>query len=131
MGHQTAKAKWVLAWCDACVFPGGGGRVHMLTKKTLMQHNIRAMGVFDYLTYLFASCVVGLTVAGEMKDIELRLMAIKKGGDRLGRGWRRALIMLTAFRRFTFLPILVAAVPMLVEFKGGDSLSVCFNTVCH
>ena len=28
-----------------------------------------------------------------------------------------------------FLPALVVAVPMLVLFKGGDALSVCFNTI--
>jgi hypothetical protein len=28
-----------------------------------------------------------------------------------------------------FLPTLVMAVPFLVLFKGGDALSVCFNTI--
>jgi hypothetical protein len=32
-------------------------------------------------------------------------------------------------RRWVFLPILVATVPMLVLLKGGDALSVCFNTI--
>ena len=32
-------------------------------------------------------------------------------------------------RRWVFLPVLVAAVPWLVLFKGGDALSVCFNTI--
>ena len=32
-------------------------------------------------------------------------------------------------RRWLFLPALVAAVPILVLFKGGDALSVCFNTI--
>jgi hypothetical protein len=32
-------------------------------------------------------------------------------------------------RRWLFLPALVAAVPALVLAKGGDALSVCFNTI--
>ena len=32
-------------------------------------------------------------------------------------------------RRWVFLPVLVLTMPFLVLVKGGDALSVCFNTV--
>ena len=32
-------------------------------------------------------------------------------------------------RRWLFLPTLVTAVPFLVLYKGGDALSICFNTI--
>ena len=50
-------------------------------------------------------------------------------GDRLSRGSRLALTLLGGVRRWVFLPALVAAVPVLVLFMGGDALSVCFNTI--
>ena len=37
--------------------------------------------------------------------------------------------MLGGVRRWVFVPSLVATVPMLVLLKGGDALSVCFNTI--
>ena len=36
---------------------------------------------------------------------------------------------LATLRRYTFLPMLVAVVPAVVVFRGGDALSICFNTV--
>lgn len=50
-------------------------------------------------------------------------------GDDLGRGWRLAFAALNGARRFIFVPAVVAAVPILVMFVGGDALSVCMNTV--
>jgi hypothetical protein len=56
-------------------------------------------------------------------------IAIGHAGDRLSRGSRLALTLLGSVRRWVFLPILVDALPLLVLFKGGDALSVCFNTI--
>ena len=45
------------------------------------------------------------------------------------------LLLLLAFsalggaRRWVFLPMLSLTVPLLVMIKGGDAMSVCFNTV--
>ena len=50
-------------------------------------------------------------------------------GDQLSRGSRLALTLLGGVRRWVFLPMLVTAVPVLVLIKGGDALSVCFNTI--
>ena len=67
--------------------------------------------------------------ARRKKDIALCGIAIAHAGDRLSRGSRLALALLGGMRRWVFLPILVATVPMLVLLKGGDALSVCFNTI--
>ena len=56
-------------------------------------------------------------------------MAIHHAGDRIAPTYRFALSLLGGIRRWTFLPCLVMAAPFLVLYKGGDALSVCFNTV--
>ena len=56
-------------------------------------------------------------------------MAIHHAGDRIAPTYRFALSLLGGIRRWTFLPTLVTAAPALVQYKGGDALSVCFNTV--
>jgi hypothetical protein len=68
-------------------------------------------------------------VRGPTQDITLCAVAIAHAGDRLSRGSRLGLTLLGGMRRWLFLPVLVAAVPFLVLVKGGDALSVCFNTV--
>jgi hypothetical protein len=63
------------------------------------------------------------------QDITLCAIAIAHAGDRLSRGSRFALTLLGGVRRWLFLPALVSAVPILVVSKGGDAVSVCFNTI--
>ena len=63
------------------------------------------------------------------QDIELCAIAIRHASDRIAPAYRFALSLLGGMRRWLFLPTLVSAAPILVQFKGGDALSVCFNTV--
>ena len=56
-------------------------------------------------------------------------MAIRHAGDRIAPAYRFVLSLLGGMRRWTFLPALVLTAPILVLWKGGDALSVCFNTV--
>ena len=56
-------------------------------------------------------------------------MAIRHAGDRIAPAYRFVLSLLGGMRRWTFLPTLVLTAPALVLWKGGDALSVCFNTV--
>jgi hypothetical protein len=32
-------------------------------------------------------------------------------------------------RRWMFIPVLIVSIPLLVLYKGGDALAICFNTV--
>lgn len=83
----------------------------------------------DWLALLLASYVAALAMVGELKDIVLCTAATVQAWERIEPGWRYSLLFLGGMRRWLFLPILISAIPMLVMFKGGDALSVCFNTV--
>ena len=117
----------VASWCEACV--RNDGTVDPLTWPSLCAGNLAAMASLDDVAYAFAAFIVAFTVVGELKDIELCSMAVAHAGDKLSKGWRRALSFLLWMRRWVFLPGLVISVPTLVLFKGGDALSVCLNTV--
>jgi len=122
--EQTYPDTAVASWCETCV--RNDGTVHAVD---VVAGNLAAMGPFDHVALAFAAFIVAFTVVGELKDIELCSMAIAHAGERLSKGWRRALGFLLGMRRWVFLPALVANVPILVQFKGGDALSICLNTV--
>jgi hypothetical protein len=133
--------------------------VDPLTATSLIAANIASMGPADWAALLFATCVASLAIVGELKvpcvlsglsmqglslevscpwltkggrceqDITLCAIAITHAGDRLTRGSRIVLALLGGVRRWVFLPTLVLVVSWLVMFKGGDALSVCFNTI--
>jgi hypothetical protein len=67
--------------------------------------------------------------AARPQDIALCAIAIAHAWDQLSRGSRIILALLGGVRRWLFLPTLVVAVPVVVLVKGGDALSVCFNTI--
>jgi hypothetical protein len=74
--------------------------------------------------------VVGLSIVGELKDIELCLLAIERIPEgALSWKWVSALSFCLELRRFAFLPAMLNSVATLVIMRGGDALSVCFNTV--
>jgi hypothetical protein len=119
-----------LAWCHACVHPVDGS-VRELTKNSFVQANLRAMLAFDWITLMLAALVVVVTVVGELKDILLCEIAVRNAElqGTLSAAFRAGLKAQILARHFIFLPAMVAAVPMVVAFKGGDALNICFNTV--
>eukprot|EP01043_Picozoa_sp_COSAG02_P050629 COSAG02_NODE_5227_length_4525_cov_1.708540_2_plen_513_part_00 len=123
----TFRNDTVASWCETCV--RDDGTVDPLTFDSHVAANHAAMGPFDHVTLAFAALFVAFTVVGELKDIELCSMAIVHAGEKLSKGWRCALGLVLWMRRWVFMPSLVANVPALVHFKGGDALSVCLNTV--
>lgn len=62
------------------------------------------------------------------KDIELCGLAIERAADHVGRSLYVLLTVLNESRRWVFLPTLLVCCPILVGVKGGDALSVCFNS---
>jgi hypothetical protein len=64
-----------------------------------------------------------------LQDIALCTISIARAEDRMSRGFWFALTLLGGVRRWVFLPTLVAVVPVVVLLKGGDTQSVCFNTI--
>ena len=117
----------VVRWCDACLHP-----THVdatVYWEDITVSNVGAMGPFDWLTLLLCSAVTATAVVGELRDIELCLVALDRADPPLPAGWRLALRGLAIVRRYTFLPMLIVAVPTVVVLQGGDALSICFNTV--
>lgn len=64
-----------------------------------------------------------------VQDIVLCAIATEHAGDCIAPVWRFALLLLGGVRRWLFLPSLVMVTPTLVLLKGGDALSICFNTI--
>ncbi len=120
--------QFVKAWCDRCVHELTGD-VDGLTAWLLPAYNIRAMGLGDYVTYIFTALVVSLTITGEQKDIKLCSYLIETWRDKLPPKARTAMVLLNFLRKWTFLPGMLLCVMLLVAVKGGDALTLCFNTV--
>ena len=122
------SATTVASWCETCVH-AIDGTVDASTQTGRIAANISAMNRSDFIALAFATFIVACKVVGELKDIELCALSVTHAGDGLSRGWHRAFTVLGGVRRRIFLPALVTSVPLLVMLKGGDALSVCFNTV--
>lgn len=127
MGGAEINEEWIRSWCESCVNTVDW-EPDMFTTIDLGYDNVDAMGPLDWATLVLASYVVALTVIGELKDIELCNIAIERLGENIGQ-WRHVIVLGTFLRRAMFLPVMLNTVGLLVVIRGGDSLSVCFNTV--
>eukprot|EP01052_Picozoa_sp_SAG31_P024911 SAG31_NODE_2152_length_6315_cov_6.487452_5_plen_126_part_00 len=116
-----------MRWCDACVHPVSGTVDATIYFEDVTVNNVAAMTSFDWLVLLLGSAVTAMAVVAELRDIKLCLLAVARTPP--ATAWRVALRALATLRRYVFLPALVAAVPTVVVVRGGDALSICFNTV--
>ena len=124
----TIRALRVRSWCETCVHPIDG-TVDVTNSMQQMRLNLLAMGVYDYVALVLASFIIALAVVGEIKDVFLCGLTISAYHEKIAPGYRVVLSLLGAMRRWLFLPQLAATVPQLVLLKGGDALSISFNTV--
>eukprot|EP01052_Picozoa_sp_SAG31_P045790 SAG31_NODE_8509_length_1439_cov_1.197015_2_plen_228_part_00 len=85
----------------------------------------------DWLAFAFACAVVSFQVVGELKDIALCTISLEHlpASTVISPAWKYGLAVIGLVRRWVFLTLLVISVPLLVVYKGGDALSVCFNTI--
>ena len=120
----------VAEWCARCVHPLDGS-VDPLEFLAVMRMNVDAMGTFDWATLWFASAIIALKLAGELKDIHMCELAIARAGDQLSVGWRIALRLLGGVRRWCFVTNLVGVVGYVVLLQGGDALSICCESSTH
>eukprot|EP01052_Picozoa_sp_SAG31_P014035 SAG31_NODE_860_length_11431_cov_8.068920_6_plen_162_part_00 len=131
-GHWSVYAsKDVEEWCHRCVDPVSGA-VDPLSATLLVWDNIEAMAILDIVALVLATIIVALAVVGELKDCMLCTLALRRNSHNessIPKIWQRAMFGLGLLRKFVFLPTLVAVVPTLVWFGGGDALSICFNTI--
>eukprot|EP01045_Picozoa_sp_COSAG04_P000521 COSAG04_NODE_12_length_42844_cov_6.769213_25_plen_384_part_00 len=128
-GIMDVPELYVRRWCDQCV-SGSTGDVNMETFATWTHESVAAMGNIDWLSVLLASCMMGLTVSGELKDIALVLLQIDRAADNVGARWRVAVQVVCSIRRYLFLPALIATIPMLVTVIGGDILVSATILIC-
>ena len=61
-----------------------GLSVSIMNKRLLAMTNFKAMSSTDWVALVLCSYLVGLTVAGEIKDIALCKMATQRGLQALG-----------------------------------------------
>jgi hypothetical protein len=73
--------------------------------------------------------VVGLAIVGELKDATLCAFAFERGRARLSKTWQVAVWLHATFRVHALLSGILAAIPMVILTRGGDALTVAFNTV--
>ena len=90
---------------------------------------MQAMTTYDYIACFFCFITVALVMIGEVKDIKLCKFLVDEDEGRLS---SRSLFLLRGLawiRYWVFLPSLMVTVLTLVVFRGGDALTVCFNTI--
>ena len=87
------------------------------------------MGPFDWVALLLCSCIVGLSVVGEIKDTLLCELAMDRHLKELSPVWRFALNVLNRLRAQLFLSPLMGAIPGVVLTQGGSALLIAFNTI--
>ena len=104
-------------------------RVDLTSQSSKAADSVDTMGFADDLALAFAAMVTGLATVGEMKDIELCMIATTKAGDRLASTWRCGLHVVSFLRRRVFILNVLNSACILVLFHGSDALSVCMNTV--
>ena len=113
-------------WCSYCF---ANGTVNAYTYNVHFNKNVDAITGTDWLALAFVCFVAAFTVVAELKDVQLCAIAVERAGERLSFGWRLAMRLLGGARRWVFLPSLICTMPALAVNKGGDALSVCFNTI--
>eukprot|EP01047_Picozoa_sp_COSAG01_P013813 COSAG01_NODE_659_length_14436_cov_15.108112_3_plen_393_part_00 len=118
----------VTSWCAACT-NSATHFVDPMTHVMELEANAAVMGWVDWVALVLASYIVGITVAGEIKDIHLCSIATEKAVDCISLPYQRALTGLNSLRRWVFLTLFGWIVPSLVGLKGGDALNICFNTI--
>ena len=122
VGPMDVPTRYVRRWCANCVANTVAGGVDMETFSTWTLENIAAMGKLDWLTVFLASNCLAAGISGELKDIELVLLQIRRAGDRVSTGWRVAVKALCNIRRYLFLPALVGTMPVMIVVIGGDAV---------
>jgi hypothetical protein len=144
-GQSITKytAASVARWCVACVQPRGIDEedgfaltddeheiaVSIMNKRLLAMSNMDSMALLDWTALVLCSYVVGLNVAGEIKDISLCEMSATARAMELSLPWQVALATLGRIRSQFFLAAVMGAVPGVVLTQGGSAMDVAFNSI--
>jgi hypothetical protein len=126
LAYSTTRIR---EWCNYCVHAITGD-VDPSSQPGTLEANVDSMSLADWLSLAFAALVVSFQVVGELKDMQLcSILLSRTRPGALGKGWMFGLRALYFLRRWVFLTVLTVSVPLLVVFRGGDALNICFNTV--
>ena len=144
-GQSITKytAASVARWCVGCVQPRGINEldgfaltddeheisVSIMNKRLLAMSNMDSMALLDWTSLVLCSYVVGLNVAGEIKDISLCEISATLRAKELSLPWRVALATLGRIRSQFFLGAVMGAVPGVVLTQGGSAMAVAFNSI--
>jgi hypothetical protein len=85
--------------------------------------------IVQWGTVWMCSYVVGLSIVGELKDAALCSIAVERGREQLSRRWMWALRLLATIRVHAFLGAVLSSIPMVIMTRGGEAMTVAFNTV--
>ena len=96
--------------------------------NSVVEENIAAMQISDRCAVLVAAAIIAFNVGYEIRDIKLCEFILYQHQG-LKNQWYWLFTFLNSLRQYVFVPAVVATVPALVEFEGGDAKSVCFNTL--
>jgi hypothetical protein len=118
----------VASWCESCVHVIDFA-VDDLNQPRLIVGNLDVMVSLDILSLFFTVFVISCTVVGELKDIQLCKTGANHAARKLSQPWRLALAFVCYIRRWMFLPFLLSTIPLMLMYKGADTLSICFNTI--
>ena len=118
--------------CMACYdgnLPGDGWNIGWNMRMRFNAATNRMCGG-DWAALILVASVVGLYVAGELRDIKLCQITFETRDGSSAPAWvQAALLALGAWRQFAFLGMLTHIVAMLVLHRGSDAISICFNGV--
>lgn len=84
--------------------------------------------VSGWVAFILSCIVVGTSVVSEIRDIKLCEMQVRDATD-VGKRWLACFELMQTIRQWGFLPWMCLLVPMVLEFQGGDPMSICLNTV--
>ena len=83
----------------------------------------------DYMAVFLVAMLVALCCAGELRDIKLCEIEVRRHGAAAPAWVRRAVVVLSAARQFALVPLVITSVPYVLFYRGSDALSLCFNAV--
>eukprot|EP01044_Picomonas_judraskeda_P012008 COSAG03_NODE_1685_length_3648_cov_226.387997_2_plen_399_part_00 len=115
--------------CSHCFDPVLAGDHWNLGKHDTwdLMDSIDRMRPGDHTAVFLVAMLVGLACAGEIREIKLCEIEVRRRGTESPVWVQRAVFVLSAARQFALIPLVVASVPYVLFYRGSDSLSLCFN----
>jgi len=126
----SCEREWTnmtLRCCTKCLENPTGEAAQWVSWEQAVAENVSTMNTGDWITYVFASLLLAFAIAHELEQVQLAgLLMEQRPGPSAARLFCCILNML---RAFALLPLVMACVPTLTAYLGGDALSIVFNAL--